>query len=198
MHDEAEEFSARVEAVLARFFRQNAVAPPRAPTLRDFGARLYELVAERGLPEPLDVADQGRPGGIPETECAGLVARVLVGTNEPLLAEAARQLVKACFYPEFKTCRDSFREVSPDGVCRRQLLERALGRISGSHCVDCPHWIALAAEPHGEFMASQWHGDAAEFRAHQAEFLPEDFRALRRGLHAAARRSRGGESLFRT
>ena len=108
----------------------------------------------------------------------------------PLTAMAgpARQLVKACFYPEFKTCRDSFREVSPDGTCRRQELARARVRVSGSHCVDCPHWVALTPDQHVRFLTRAWQpGRAAEFTAHRDVFLPEDFRALRRFLHGLAR-----------
>jgi hypothetical protein len=114
---------------------------------------------------------------------------VLGGATDRAALEApARQLVKACFYPEFKTCRDSFREVSPDGTCRRQELARALKRVSGAHCVDCPHWVALTPEQHGRFLARAWQpAGAADFAAHRDVFLPEDFRALRRFLHALAR-----------
>ena len=116
-----------------------------------------------------------------------LVARVIAGSDEPLLAEAARHLVKACFYPEFKVCRDSFREVTADGSCRRQELERVRGRVSGTHCVDCPHWVALEPEAHSEFLAREWRAQPALLMEHRDIFLPEDFRALRRWLHAAAR-----------
>jgi hypothetical protein len=112
-----------------------------------------------------------------EEECALLIARVMAGLAGPRLAEAARQLVKACFYPEFKTCRDSFREVAADGSCRRQELARVRGRISGAHCVDCPHWVALTPAQHIAYLTHEWRGDAAEFSAHRDVFLPEDFRA---------------------
>jgi hypothetical protein len=122
-----------------------------------------------------------------EQEFAPLVAQVIAGCEEALLADAARQLVKACFYPEFKVCRDSFREVTRDGVCRRQQLERVRSRISGTHCVDCPHWIALPPEGHQDYLRSEWHGSPEMFDAHRSVFLPEDFRALRRWLHHTAR-----------
>ena len=183
----AADFSRRVEAVLVRFFRQNGARPPSVALQREFAARLHALIGERGLPPPLAPGEQGRPGGMSEAECAPLVARVLGGAGDPLLAEAARQLVKACFYPEFRICRDSFREVTTEGVCRRQQPERVRTRVSGAHCVDCPHWIDVAPERHPEFLASQWCGDVTEFHAHREMFLPEDFRALREWLHAAAR-----------
>lgn len=197
------EFERIVGAVLARFFVQNGRVAPPAAQLAQFAAQLRALVAERGLPPPLAPGELGAPGGMSEEQCAPLVTRVLSGldpaatdaASRALLADAARQLVKACFYPEFKVCRDSFREVASDGSCRRQQLGRVRGRISGSHCVDCPHWVAHAPEQHADFLARNWHGAAgcadaraAEFFSHRTIFLPEDFRALRRWLHAAARR----------
>ena len=148
---------------------------------------MWSLIAERGLPRALTPAEQGEPGELSEEECAPLVARALGGANDLLLATAARQLVKACFHPEFKKCRDSFREVSPDGSCRRQDLGRVLRRVSGAHCVDCPHWVALTPVQHEKYLAREWRAGGKEFAAHQAVFLPEDFRALRCWLHARAR-----------
>ena len=186
--DEAEkEFSRLVSAVLARLFAQNDRAPLSAAESAAFGARLWALVAERGLPRPLRADESGAPGGMAEDECAPLVARALGGAGDPLLANAAKQLVKACFYPEFTVCRDSFREVATDGGCRRQELKRVLGRVSGAHCVDCPHWVALEPAAHEKFLAGEWKADRAEFARHRDVFLPEDFRALRRWLHARAR-----------
>ncbi len=198
--DEAEQDFARlVGAVLARFFAQNAKTPPPGAELMRFGARLWALVAERGLPRPLAAHERGMPGEMSDEEVVPLVARVLGGADDALLATAARQLVKACLYPEFKTCRDSWREVAPDGACRRQEPARVRGRVSGTHCVDCPHWVALAPAQHEKFLARHWRGPstgsgqagAEDFRAHRGEFLPEDFRALRRWLHAQARRGGG-------
>jgi hypothetical protein len=188
MRHGTDQFEQIVVTVVTRFFAQNSHVAPPDTQLAQFAAQLSQLVVDRGLPAPLAADEVGTPGGMAEEECARLVERVLAGlTMTPLLADAARQLVKACFYPEFKTCRDSFRETGRDGVCRRQELSRARGRISGSHCVDCPHWIALTPAPHEAYLASEWHGDQGIFFAHRAVFLPEDFRALRQWLHAAAR-----------
>jgi hypothetical protein len=190
--DVDQEFERIVSANIARFFLQNDRHAPAEADVARFTGQLRVLVVERGLPPPLAPGQHGEPGGMAEEECAPLVARVMAGVEAaPLLADAARQLVKACFYPEFTECRDSFREVARDGACRRQQLERVRGRISGSHCVDCPHWIAQKPEGHAEFLASAWVRDTAEFAAHRDIFLPEDFRALRRWLYAAARR--GGQ-----
>ena len=186
--NEAEEFSRIVGAVLARFFAQNSRTPPTEAERVALGGRLWALVAERGWPRALEEGERGAPGGMSEEECEPLVARVLNGASDELLAGAAKQLVKACFYPEFTVCRDSFREVAKDGGCRRQELARVRGRVSGAHCVDCPHWVALTPEAHGEFLAREWRvGGAAELAANRGVFLPEDFRALRRWLWARAR-----------
>ncbi len=181
------EFSRLVGAVLARFFTQNARAPLPVADSTAFGVRLWALVAERGLPRPLGPDETGAPGGMAEEEVAPLVARALGGADDPLLATAAKQLVKACFYPEFTVCRDSFREVAKDGGCRRQEWTRVLGRVSGAHCVDCPHWVALEPAAHEKFLTEEWRSDPAEFARHRGGFLPEDFRALRGWLHARAR-----------
>ncbi|MDO8540777.1 MAG: hypothetical protein Q7S40_10110 [Opitutaceae bacterium] len=186
--DQVAEFETLVTVIVSRFFAQNAQSPPPAAELRSFAARLWSLVESRGLPRPLGPGEAGAPGGMPDAGCGNLVARLLDPDANPLLAEAARQLLKACLYPEFTACRNSFRAVSPEGVCRRQQLARARGRISGSHCVDCPHWIALPPAPHVAFLAQEWQGDVTEFHAHPTVFLPGDFRALRRWLHQAARR----------
>jgi hypothetical protein len=182
----AEEFERHVVRIVTRFFRQHGQDCNEGAAAQ-LAAALNRVVGERGLPRALAPSEQGTPGGMPEEECAALVAKVVPQPGDALWTDVARQLVKACFYPEFKVCRDSFREVSRDGVCRRQQLERARGRISGSHCVDCPHWVALAPAEHELFLRREWCGDASEFAAHREVFLPEDFRALRRCLFAAAR-----------
>jgi hypothetical protein len=181
------EFERLVSAVVTRFAAQKSRTIPAAQ-ITLMARQLGDLVRERGLPPPLAEGERGAPGGMSEDVCAPLVGRVVAGTDEPLLADAARQLVKACFYPEFTECRDSYREVSPDGSCRRQELPRALGRVSGVHCVDCPHWVALPSAAHGELLEREWRGDPALLAEHCGVFMPEDFRALRHWLHAAARR----------
>lgn len=191
-----------VVTLLTRFFVQNGRVPPADETLMRVATQLRALIDEHGLPPPLAPGERRTAqaasalGGVSEAEAAVRVGRVLSGVaDDPLLNDAVRQLLKACFYPELSECRDSFREVTGDGVCRRQQLARTRGRISGSHCVDCPHWIALTPEQHGAMLAREWRGApnkpaetcAAEFFAQRAIFLPEDFRALRGWLHAAAR-----------
>jgi len=187
MSERDEDFQRLVSGVIARFFTQNSRPVPTSAELSRFSAQLSQLVAQRGLPRPLRAEECGAPGGMSEHECAPLVAQVMAGLQEPLLADVARQLVKACFYPEFKICRDSFREVGRDGACRRQELERVRGRISGTHCVDCPHWVVFTPAAHANYVAHEWRGNSDVFQEYRGIFLPEDFRALRLWLYDAAR-----------
>lgn len=192
------DFERIVIALVARFCVQSS-HPASDASIARLAAQLRQVVADLGLPAPLPEGTEGVSGGMSEAECAPLVARVMAGIEDSRLAEPARQLVKACFYPEFKVCRDSFREVGRDGSCRRQELERARGRISGVHCVDCPHWMALAPVDHGEFLMAEWRRDPSLFALNRDVFLPEDFRALRHWLHAAARRKQGAPGqIFRS
>ena len=185
-------FVALVRAVIERYFRQNGQPAPGGAELAGFAGRLWALVEERGLPRPLARGEQGEPHEMGPDEAGPLVARALGELkDDSAWAAPARQLVKACFQPVFRKCRDSYREVEPDGTCRRQQLEKTRGRVSGSHCVDCPYWTALSPEQHGKFLAQAWVGDAAELAAHREVFLPEDFRALRRFV-----RGRAGQGAF--
>jgi hypothetical protein len=176
--NEAGEFSLLVEAVLARFLAQNGRAGLTTEEGRAVGRRLGAVVAERGWPRALADGECGAPGGMSEAGDEGL-------------ANAVKQLVKACLYPEFTVCRESYREAAGDGGCKRQELARVRGRVSGTHCVDCPHWVALTPEQHGAMLARAWRVGGAEALAeNRGVFLPEDFRALRRWLHARARVAR--------
>jgi hypothetical protein len=183
MNDGAQTFTKLVMAVLTRFFNQTGRPLPAAAVLTEFAHRLWALVEERGLPAPLAPGEQGEPGEMSATEVAPLIARLVAGLNAneaAALAVPARQLVKGCFNPRFKVCRESFREVSADGSCRRQELGKVRERLSGSHCVDCPYWLELTPEQHGRFLARCWRaGDPAELTANREIYLPEDFRALR-------------------
>jgi hypothetical protein len=173
------EFEGLVAAIVVRFVAQQRQPDPPADEVRRFAAQLRQSIAERDVRPMNSDGDDSSANRIDESECTQLAERALAGTTAASLAEAARQLVKACFSPELHLCRDSFREVTKDGACRRQDLGRAQGRISGSHCVDCPHWITLRPNEHEEYLRQQWCGDPQVFVAHRSVFLPEDFRALR-------------------
>ncbi|MDB6093665.1 MAG: hypothetical protein JWM32_1227 [Verrucomicrobia bacterium] len=184
-------FREHVTTILGRFFRQNDRVAPTAGEFAAVASSLLALVEERGLPRPLAKSESGEPGEMPDAEITPLLDRVLQGVakeSREALAAPVRQLVKACLYPEFKKCRDSFREVAPDGTCRRQELARTRGRISGAHCVDCPHWVALSPAQHWKYLSREWQpARKDELDAGREVFLPEDFRSLRIFLHQQAR-----------
>lgn len=186
--NQSEEFSRIVAAVLARFFAQNGREPLAETEACAVGVRLWETAEAHGWPRALAEGECGTPGGMSEEACAPLVAKVLAGAGDELLAKAVTQLVKACLYPEFTVCRDSYRELTKEGACKRQELARVRSRVSGTHCVDCPHWVTMTPTAHAEFLAQEWRpAGAAEWAEHRGIFLPEDFRALRQWLHARAR-----------
>ncbi|MFI5356375.1 MAG: hypothetical protein ACHQ4G_03470 [Opitutales bacterium] len=183
-----ETFADAVAGLLARYGRQNGLPAPAEGWGRAVGLRLWALLEERGWPRPLAPAEMGEPGEMTAEEVAPLIDRLPAGAELAAWSAPLRQLVKACFQPEFKTCRDSYRECGPDGSCRRQDLGRVRVRLSGTHCVDCPYWTALDPAQHVKLLARHWHpGGWPEFEAQRAIFLPEDFRRLRQMIRAAAR-----------
>src|SRR5687767_6965088 len=95
------EFQKIVITILDRFFEQNGRAALSIQQTGGCAARLAELVTTRNLPPLLRPGDLGKPGSISDTECAPLVGEVLGDLQDPLLADAVRQLIKACFNPRF-------------------------------------------------------------------------------------------------
>lgn len=176
-------FAALVGTCLGRFLAQNGRPPLPAALAADYAARLWRVVNEAGWPHPLAESESGEPREMPADRAAALAGKIFHGLGNPErhadLDPPTRQLLKACLQPEFRQCRDSYREVV-DGVCRRQNLDRARGRISGTHCVDCPYWVALRPDRHAALLARTWvSGRPEDFVAGREVYLPEDFRALR-------------------
>ena len=176
-------FAALVGTCVCRFLAQNGRPPLPAPLLAEYADRLWAVVNEAGLPCPLAESASGEPGEMPADRVAGLAAKLFQGLGLPErhveLDTLTRQLLKACLQPEFRQCRDSYREVV-DGTCRRQELNRVRGRLSGTHCVDCPYWVALRPDQHVTLLAKAWvSGCPEELAGNREVFLPEDFRALR-------------------
>jgi len=198
--DGAEAFRRLVPVILERFLWQNSRPIPPKAELREVGAHLWEAVAERGLPPDLAPDEPGAPGEVPEAECTALVRRVLASASPALQEELAlpvRHLIKACFNPVFRNCRNSYREASPDGICRRQDLGRA--RTSGTHCVDCPYFTSLRPGEHLQLLIRAWKPEALPLLAGCLDiFLPEDFRAFRRLVQDLRPTAKGAAVLPRT
>ena len=163
----APEFEDLVVALLERFQRQQNRPPADPVALRGVARRLAELAR----------------AGAPAAEPGALALSTAAPGADPELADAVTQLVKAITYPRLEVCRESYREATPDGSCRRQALAQARRRISGTHCVDCPHWLAFAPAEHAAWLRAAWRTAPTEFDAARGVFLPEDFRALRRLLY---------------
>jgi len=194
MESMAEPFADVVSEMLPRYARQNGLPAPATASCRLVGRRLCGLLETRGWPQPLAPDEMGTPGEMSAAAVAPLVAELIEGLDEfatETWAGPLRQLVKACFHPEFRTCRESYREVGADGACRRQEAGRVRMRLSGSHCVDCPYWTALAPAQHADLLARHWRdGGAAGMAALREICLPEDFRRLRQLVWAGSRRNR--------
>ena len=184
--------AAAIGPLLARFLRQNGADPVPAAELALLASRLAEELLAYGLPGPLPPGELGRPGGLAETDGAGIVGRAAGAEIPPLLAEALRQVTKACLHPSFRTCRNSYRETASDGTCRRQQRARVLLRVSGSPCVDCPYWTTLPASEHEGLLRGAWSAGPGAYDPGDEVFLPADFRALRCLLPGAPRPAGGG------
>lgn len=172
-------------ALLTRFLRQrNATIDP--VQIAGVAARCASLLAEHGVPAAVTSEAESEASRLSEVEVKSRAAIAAGPDANERLQEATKQLVKALFYPELAQCRLSFEAQTADGRCKRQERERARERLSGTHCVDCPHW-AMEAEEHAAFLAAKWREGAEAFAANRAVFLPEDFRALRAWLRDGKR-----------
>ena len=133
--DASSAFAFLVAALLRRFFEQNGREPLAEERATAYARRLWQVVTETGLPRPLGEGETGAPAEMPGDRVAALAARVFDGVvpaaDRRGRETPTRQLLKACLQPECRRCRESYREQG-DGVCRRQQLDRALGRIRGS------------------------------------------------------------------
>ncbi len=169
-----------LSAVLTRYLQQNGERVDAA-RVAAVGARCAALVTKFGVPAAVASEAENVAGRLSEAEVKARAAYAAGPDADGRVQDAAKQLVKALFYPELAECRLSFEAVTADGRCKRQELERARERVSGTHCVDCPHW-RMGPEKHAAFLAARWREDAATFAPNQTVFLPEDFRALRHAL----------------
>lgn len=180
--DAPKELAGRVQQVLERYCRQNGHGDELAGTIETVAVRLANAACQRAARRER-WSGAGEPPEMNPEEVAALVNEALADLHgAEWLTGPVKQLVKGCGQATRQQCRESYREVDGAGVCRRQLLAKALERVSGTHCVDCPYWTQLTAGQHESLLAEAWvgAGGAAELAAHREVFLPEDFRALRR------------------
>ena len=165
-----------VTVVVARFLAQNQFAPVDEMTLGELADALMATGEEIRR-----VVGTPAAGELPNEAVKGEVARVLTvfSPPRPELEGLVKQLIKGCYQPDHPQCRESYHETDAHGRCRRQELAYDLTRVSGAHCVDCPHWRGWTPDDHAARLAAAWKDGAAAFIARREVFLPEDFRALR-------------------
>lgn len=177
-------------ACTARLARLSGTAAPPREELEALADALWERHGAlrppggwtvRETPEELDAA-----GVAAEQERIRAALARRGRAVPPLLEPHLRHLARLVAQPDFTRCRDSFRAATAGCIPARQKADVAAGRISGSHCVDCPHFVRLDAEENRALLLGAWHegGRAALGEAWEV-FLPEAFRDLRRVLHRA-------------
>lgn len=177
--DAAAEFAALISACLRRFLAQNARPALPEPELAGLTARFWKAVSREATKSSAEIEWREMPAALVEELAREILADSMTAERREDLNVPVRQLLKGCLQAEPVRCRESYREVV-GGHCRRQELARTRGRISGAHCVDCPHWVALDAKKNAALLERAWvEGPPAGFQAHRDVFLPEDFRALR-------------------
>lgn len=185
-------FEAEVRTIVARMLHQDG-GPAVSPGVIEAGiCGLWEAAEAIGWPPPLSAGVTRRAGETPgaalEPRAVAAVAGVEGEAERTRLLPVIRQLLKACVYPEFTECRDSYRAAGVDGRCSRQQPTVAAARISGSPCVDCPYFVTLPQPDHEALLRAGWIGAAAgALRPDSSVFLPKDFRALRRFLWLRSR-----------
>lgn len=170
------EFARLVAAVMTRMLAQTGQPPASSVEL----ARLATLLDSLGSLEGWARRRASVGEELPEVLVRDWVERViaLFPGHGPALTPLAKQVIKGCFQPEPTTCRLSYRQQDASGRCRRQEEAYDQARISGAHCIDCPHWRRERSE-HEAWLAGEWHAGRVALAAGIEVFLPEDFRALR-------------------
>jgi len=168
--------------IAQRFLQQTGVFPQHTDKIERLLRATWEIVHEAPLPTPLGKAETGEAVDPDESKIAALQERVAqrLGLELPeSLQMLLYQLLVTLTQPEFKACRLSYLEKSVDGTIDRQKADYCADRISGSHCEDCPYYVALSQEKHERFIGKQWASGASDFEAAKNKFLPQDFRMLR-------------------
>jgi len=184
-------FSRLATACLERFLSYGAGGKRSKEEIIGWAEVIYDKVSAMGWPQPLAsgqvVAAADRV--LPNLESwvkdvLSEVGSVFEDEAEKRRVQAGlQQLFKACLYPEFTECRDSYRQVSASGVCKRQQLTIARERVSGVACVDCPYTVLVPMDTHRRLVKKSWAITNPEaFETDPMCFLPEDFRHLRRFL----------------
>lgn len=176
-------FTAIGREITERYFRQIKLGCPSSNYVNHLWSEIWTLVHQEILPPCLAPSEIGAPTGVEEGRLSYLIETLLVRLprhrTDDRLRALAYQVYVALLAPEFRACRQSYTAASIDESCPRQELNHCHDRISGSHCEDCPFFVALTEPHHRRLLKRFWRGDPAQFVQNPDSFLPEDFRALR-------------------
>ena len=178
-----------------RYFAQQSVLPPSDAYISSLWEGLWAIVLAEGMPRPLAPNEVGEPRTLEDSYLFSLAEKNLIRLPKHRADDVLRtlciQVFIALLSPEFKACRQSFQGAFAAGQCNRRSVDHCRDRVSGSHCEDCPFFVALSGDQHRKLLGRSFapSGQAA-WNAHVALFLPEDFRALRIFWYLHIRQSR--------
>lgn len=129
-------FETQAATVVGRMLLQDGGPAVSPSVIRTCVAALWDAAEAIGWPAPLPDGVACRaaetPGAALEPKVLAVAAQIEVDAERARLLPVLRQLLKACVYPEFTECRDSYRASGADGRCARQQRAVAAARISGS------------------------------------------------------------------
>lgn len=169
--------------ITKRFYEQNALRAPSDAYLSEMLKACWNVAHSEGLPQPLAASDSADAPDLDYDYHSKLVEGVLSSLpqhrTEDYLRILLGQLFATLLAREFKTCRRSYEETDASGACMRQSDDYCKDRISGTHCEDCPYFIALSPAQHTKFLQRFWKDEAGPTEGQLKVFLPHDFRALR-------------------
>ena len=178
-----------------RFFAQQSILPPSDAYLTGLWQNLWSTTLAEGLPTPLASNEIGEPRTLADSYLLSLAEKTLGGLprhrSEDLLRTLCIQILVALLSPEFRACRQNFQSKDSVGQCVRHSADHCRDRVSGSHCEDCPFYVALSRDQHRKLLGQSFGpSQQAAWNAHADIFLPEDFRALRIFWHLHLRQPR--------
>ncbi len=181
--------------VTKRFFKQSDALPPSDAYITSLWKSLWSTVLAEGLPQPLAANEIGEARTLDDayllTLATGTLGRLPRHRTEDILRTFCIQLLITLLSPEFKSCRQSYSHTDATGQCARQSPNHCRDRVSGSHCEDCPFFVALSKDQHRKLLGRNFGPDhQTVWTAHTDLFLPEDFRALRVFWHLHLRQPR--------
>lgn len=178
-----------------RFFAQQSILPPGDAYIRSLWDGLWNTILAEGLPVPLAGNAIGEPRTLDDAYLFALAEKTLQRLprhrTEDTLRTLCVQVLIATLSPEFKACRQSYQNLDASGACPRHSADHCRDRVSGSHCEDCPFFVALSQDQHRKLLGRSFGpSNQAAWTAQADLFLPEDFRALRIFWHLHLRQPR--------